>query len=489
MGKRARGDAFAAIDLGASSGRVMVGCVSPDSVALHEAHRFTNRPVEVAGTLYWDILSLWSSALHGLRLVGHRRSLRSIGVDSWAVDYALLDADGQLLGNPVHYRDVRTHGVVDDVVRVVPLDRLYATTGVQPLPFNTVFQWVSARDTAPMRDAAHALLIPDLFCYWLTGELGCELTNASTTGLLDVREKRWSDDVFDGLGLRQTLMAPLRSPGDSAGELAARVAEESGLDPLPVVAVGSHDTASAVAAVPARDERFAFVSSGTWSLVGVEVDAPITTSQAREAGFTNELGVDGRVRFLRNVAGLWLLQESLRAWERAGMRQQLRALLAAVESLPAGRFVIDPDRPEFLAPGDMPARLRAECARTGQPVPQTPAEVVRCVLDSLAAAYARSVRTAEALSGRSVDVVHVVGGGARNAVLCQLTADACGLPVVAGPVEATAYGNILVQARAAGVVDGPIAELRYRFLRDIDVATYQPGDPSSSTPDTSRGGL
>jgi rhamnulokinase len=339
-----------------------------------------------------------------------------------------------------------------------------------------------------MRDAAHALLIPDLFCYWLTGELGCELTNASTTGLLDVREKRWSDDVFAALGLRQTLMAPLRSPGESEGTLSTQVAEESGMGSLPVVAVGSHDTASAVAAVPARDDRFAFISSGTWSLVGVEIDAPITTPQAREAGFTNELGVDGRVRFLRNVAGLWLLQESLRAWERAGMRQQLRALHAAAESLPPGRFVIDPDRPEFLAPGDMPERLRAECVRTGQSVPQTPAEVVRCALDSVAAAYARSVRAAAALSGRTVDVVHIVGGGARNAVLCQLTADSCGLPVVAGPAEATAYGNVLVQARAAGIVDGSIAELRYRFLRDIDAATYQPSSPSFSTGDTSRGG-
>jgi rhamnulokinase len=474
MGKAATVQAFAAVDLGASSGRVMVGWVSGDSVALREAHRFTNRPVEVAGTLHWDVLWLWAGVLHGLRLARRGGELSSVGIDSWAVDYALLDADGQLLANPVHYRDTRTDGVVDDVADVVPLDRLYAITGVQPLPFNTLFQWVAARDTAVMRSAAHALLIPDLFCYWLTGELGCELTNASTTGLLDVREKRWADDVFAALGLRKSLLAPLRSPGDTAGALSARVAGDSVLDSTPVVAVGSHDTASAVAAVPARDERFAYISSGTWSLVGVETDAPITTSQALEAGFTNEIGVDGRIRFLRNVAGLWLLQESLRAWERAGMRQGLRSLLTEAASLPPRRFVVDPDRPEFLPPGDMPERLRAECRRTGQAIPQTPAEIVRCVLDSLAAAYARSVQAAAALSGRAIDVVHVVGGGARNAVLCQLTADACGLPVVAGPVEATAYGNVLVQARAAGVVEGDIGELRHRFLRDVGVATYQP---------------
>ncbi|HEY3926236.1 MAG TPA: rhamnulokinase family protein [Acidothermaceae bacterium] len=473
--------AFAAVDLGASSGRVMVGSVTPDAITVRETHRFHNQPVEVAGTLYWDVLSLWAGVSHGLRLARRGGELVSVGVDAWAVDYALLDSAGQLLANPIHYRDARTKGVADAVARVVSFDQLYAATGVQPLPFNTLFQWVAARDTAPMREAAHALLIPDLFCYWLTGELGCELTNASTTGLLDVRTKLWSDDLFTALKLRRSLLAPLRAPGESAGVVSAQVAAEFGIEPIPVIAVGSHDTASAVAAVPAQDERFAYISSGTWSLVGVETKEPVMTPRALSAGFTNEIGVDGRVRFLRNVMGLWLLQESFRAWERAGTPLGLPALLAEAARLPAGRFILDPDRPDFLPPGDMPERLRAECRRIGQDVPQSPGEIVRCVLDSLAAAYARSVRAASELSGVPVDVVHILGGGARNALLCQLTADACELPVVAGPAEATAYGNVLVQARAAGVLHGEISELRFRFLRGLGTITYQPRGPLAAS--------
>lgn len=466
--------AFAAVDLGASAGRVMLADVSPDSVRLREVHRFVNRPQTVDGALRWDVMTLRAGMLAGLRTAGGGCNLAGIGVDSWAIDYALLDGDGRLLGNPVHYRDVRTVGVASVVARTVTPQTMYATTGVQMLPFNTIFQFVADRDSAAMRQAANALLIADLFGYWLTGVLGTELTNASTTGLLDISSRQWAAPLFESLGLRFDLFPPVRQPGQTLGTLVPAVAAACGLGPIPVLEIGSHDTASAVAAVPADGDRFAYISCGTWSLVGVELTHPVTGDQARSANFSNELGIDGTVRFLRNVMGLWLLQESLRAWTRGGVAVELPGLLAAAELLPPCRSVIDPDRPEFLSPGDMPARLRAECLRTGQPVPQTPAGITRCILDSLAAAYRRTVRAAAELSGIEVDTVHLVGGGAQNALLCQLTADACELPVIAGPVEATAYGNVLVQARSTGVLTGGLAELR-RLVPRTETVRYLPG--------------
>jgi rhamnulokinase len=483
---------FAAIDLGASSGRVMLADVSREHVALREVHRWPNRPVAVPGacgeTLHWDALSLWGGVLDGLRAAGRAATapggITGIGVDSWAVDYALLDADGRLLGNPVHYRDARTDGVARAVDELVAPEELYAVTGIQELPFNTIYQLMAARETAALRHAARALMIPDLFGYWLTGAAGTELTNASTTGLLDVRARTWATGFFDRLGLRTGLFPPLRQPGDPLGPLLPRVAEDTGLGPAAAVtAVGSHDTASAVVGVPARDDRFAYISCGTWSLVGVELRAPVTTDAARAANFSNELGVDGTVRFLRNVMGLWLLQESIRTWEAQGVRIDLPALLAEAAALPGGRSVIDPDRPEFLPPGDMPGRIRAECIRTGRPEPGTPAEVTRCILDSLAAAYRRTVLEAAKLSGTKVEVVHLVGGGARNSLLCQLTANACELPVAAGPVEAAAYGNVLVQARAAGILAGGLTDLR-ALLREAETVTYLPrGRAAAPVPD------
>jgi rhamnulokinase len=465
---------FAAVDLGASSGRVMVADIGRDGVDLREVHRFPNRPVRLNGTLHWDVLALWAGVVDGLRIAGREaNSLAGIGVDSWAIDYALLDADGALLGNPVHYRDARTDGVAEAVEQVITPDELYAVTGVQRLPFNTVYQLVAARDSWALRNAAALLMIPDLFAYWLTGVRTGEVTNASTTGLFDVRSRTWSAELVKRLELRADLLPEVAEPGARIGTLLPSVGAECGLADVPVWTVGSHDTASAVLGVPARDDRFAYISCGTWSLVGVERPAPVTSEAARAANFSNELGVDATVRFLRNVMGLWLLQESLRTWERSGVAVELAALLAEAAELPSGRSVIDPDRPEFLPPGDMPARLQAECRRTDQSVPTTPAEITRCILDSLAAAYRRTVREAADLSGAPVEVVHLVGGGAQNALLCQLTADACELPVIAGPVEAAAYGNVLVQARAAGVLSGGLSDLRARVPR-TDTVTYLP---------------
>jgi rhamnulokinase len=461
---------FAAVDLGASSGRVMVGRVEPGVLTLDQAARFPNEPVRVGGTLHWDILALYRGVLDGLRAAG---PVRSIGIDSWAVDYGLLDASGALLGNPVHYRDARTDGVPDRVARQIPEDRLYALTGLQKQPFNTVYQLVAAAGTPIMELARQLLMVPDLIAFWLTGELGAEFTNASTTQLIDLRTGGWAVPLMAELGIRPALFPALRAPGTVIGPVLGRLGLPGNPD---VVAVGSHDTASAVVGVPAASPDFAYISCGTWSLVGLELDAPVLTDASRRANFTNEGGVDGTVRFLRNVMGLWPLQEAMRGWGRTDVGTLLRD--AARE--PAFRSVVDLDDPVFLPPGDMPSRITAACRATGQPAPETPAAVARCILDSLAVAHRRAVREAQELSGRHADAVHIVGGGARNALLCQLTADACGLPVLAGPVEATALGNVLVQARAAGVITGSLRALRDLLVETQEIVRYEPGgDPES----------
>jgi rhamnulokinase len=472
----------AAVDLGASGGRVMVGRVGPGRLGLVEAHRFANIPVETLGTLHWDGLALFRGVIEGLRAVGRLASdLTSIGIDSWAVDYGLLDADGRLLGNPVHHRDRRTDGVMATVLDRVPAQELYETTGLQQLPINTLFQLVAAAPTAQLESARTLLLIPDLLAYWLTGEIGAEATNASTTQLYDVRRRAWARDLIRRVGLPDRIFPALRGPGDPAGRLLTRVVEQAGLpDAVPVTAVGSHDTASAVVGVPAAGDRFAYVSCGTWSLVGLELDAPVLTDASRVANFTNEGGVDGRIRYLRNVMGLWLLQESLRTWEAAGAPVELESLLAAAARVPTHSALVDPDDPAFLPPGDMPTRIAQVCRSTGHTPPGTPAETTRCILDSLAVAYRRTVRQAQELAGREVEVVHVVGGGVRNALLCQLTADACGLPVLAGPAEATSLGNVLVQARALGAVDGGLDTLRALVASTQEVVRYEPtGDEAA----------
>lgn len=473
----------AAADLGASSGRVMLARVGRDVLELTEAHRFANEPVRVGGTLHWDVLALHRGVLDGLRAAGRtaragggpRQGLDGIGIDSWAVDYGLLDATGALIGNPVSYRDARTDGVMARVHAQVDAAHLYALTGLRTLPFNTIYQLVAARDTPAAAAARRLLLLPDLLGYWLTGAQGAELTNASTTGLLDARTGDWSTELVSALALDPGLFPPLRRPGDRIGTLRPDVAETTGLaTSVPVLAVGSHDTASAVVGVPARDERFAYISCGTWSLVGLELPAPVLTEASRQAGFTNEAGVDGTVRYLRNVMGLWLLQETLRGWRERGEPADLATLLDEAARQPAFVSVVDPDDPVFLPPGDMPARVADFCRRTGQPAPSSRAALVRCILESLALAHARTVHRAQELAGRSVEVVHLVGGGSRNELLCQLTADACGLPVAAGPVEATALGNALVQARAIGSVRGEMSDLRGLLRRHTTPRHYLP---------------
>lgn len=454
----------------------MVGRVSPSELELTEIHRFPNEPVRLSDGLHWDILRLYREVLAGLReAIRVADDLVSIGVDSWGVDYGLVDADGSLLGNPYHYRDDRTGPSVEAVHAIVPPAELYQRTGLQVLPFNTIYQLAAARGTSVFELARTMLLIPDLLGYWLSGVRVSEVTIASTTGLLDVHRRSWDDELAVSLAIPRSLFATIGNPGEVIGPLQDDVRREVGASAATrLTLVGSHDTASAVVGVPAAASDFAYIACGTWSLVGVELDHAVLTEESREANFTNEGGVDDRIRYLRNVMGLWLLQESLRTWELQGTPEQLPGLLIAAAELPAGGPVFDPDDPSFLPPGDMPARIAAACRRVDQPVPATRAGLVRAVLDSLAAAYGRAVRDAARLSGRSIEVVHVVGGGARNSLLCQLTADACELPVLAGPVEATALGNALVQARAGGLLAGDLETLRALVRSTQDIRRYEP---------------
>ncbi|MFJ8923388.1 rhamnulokinase family protein [Streptomyces sp. NPDC102415] len=465
---------FAAVDLGATSGRVITGRVGPGELVLTEAHRFANTPVRLPDGLHWDVLALHQGMLDGLRAAARRGPVTSVGIDTWAVDYGLLDSDGSLLGLPYHYRDERNTPAAEKVLARIDARELYGVGGLQHLPFNTVFQLAAHRSTAQWPAARTLLLMPDLLVYWLTGSVGAEVTNASTTALFDARTGTWSDALIGRLGLERSLFPALREPGERAGTLLPHVAGFTGLpEETPVTTVASHDTASAVAAVPATGPDFAYVSCGTWSLAGLELDAPVLTEESRAANFTNERGVDGTVRYLRNIMGMWLLEECRRTWERSGTSTGLADLLAEAARARPFAAVIDPDDPVFLAPGDMPSRIDAALARTGQQPPDGPGGYVRCVLESLALAHRRTLRQAAELAGRELTRIHLVGGGSRNALLCQWTADATGLPVTAGPAEATALGNVLLQARSHGLVGG-LSDMRELVARTQELRHYSP---------------
>ena len=464
---------FAAVDIGASSGRVVAGIVGEDRLELDIVHRFPNGAQTIDGRLRWDLTALFEQVLTGLSALAERYpDVTSIGIDTWAVDYGLLDAHGQLLAEPVAYRDERTNSVIEDVHQLIGPQRLYEISGLQFLPFNTVYQ-LAAEQRGPLwPGATRALLLPDLLGYWLTGQQRTEITNASTTGLLDATSRQWAGEIFDVLAIPGDLFPPLIEPGEALGPIRPDIAERTGLSgSVSVVAVGSHDTASAVAAVPMPTAGAAYISSGTWSLVGVELDRPVLTEASRTANFTNEGGVDGGVRYLHNVMGLWLLSESIRSWTEDGHSIDLPRLLAEAEALPGPISLFDTADPSLLPPGNIPARI---AALTGDPVPRSPAEVTRSICESLAAAYAGTLDDAERLSGRLIEVVHVVGGGSQNALLNQLTADRCGRPVLAGPVEATAIGNILVQARTAGLVGDSLEDLRQLVAKTFPSVPFSP---------------
>jgi rhamnulokinase len=470
------GAVFAAVDIGASSGRVILGRMAGSSVELETVHRFPNGVVDLDGGLRWDFDVLFTEVLTGLaaaaRAAGERgETITSIGIDTWAVDYGLVNTAGELIAQPYSYRDDRSRAAVAPVHQKLDPARLYGTTGLQFLQFNTLYQLA----TEPDLKGLQALLIPDLIAFLLTGQRRTESTNASTTGLFDAVAGEWATEFLAVLGLPKDLFPPLIEPGETIGTLLPDIASRVGLPAgTKVVAVGSHDTASAVAAVPAQEENFAYISSGTWSLVGLELKHPVLTEASREANFTNERGVDGTIRYLRNMGGLWLLSECQRTWAAEGYTPELTALLTAAAALPSGGPQINPDDSYFIAPDNMPDRIRAAVRHTGDVLPDNPAAITRCIMDSLAAGYAKAITAAERLSGRSVDVVHVVGGGSQNRLLCQLTADATGKRVIAGPVEATALGNVLVQARAAGQASGGLADLRRLVAASHGLQTFTP---------------
>ncbi|GAA1810688.1 rhamnulokinase [Nesterenkonia flava] len=492
----------AAVDLGASSGRVVLGRIGPDTLEFREAARFPNGVINLPDGLHWNLVGLYEHALNGLaaavRQAKPEGGLASVAVDSWAVDYGLLASPSHLaskahgaaapkqgddagsmtlLGTPFHYRDSRTGSGVEAVHATADFAELYRRNGLQFLPFNTLYQLAAEPLLA---QAQKLLLVPDLLGYWLTGQMLTEATNASTTGLLDVRTTssgapEWDTDLMETLGLSRALFTEVAAPGATLGWTREELTPLLG-QRLPVTLVGSHDTASAIVGTPLSTPDAAYISCGTWGLVGLELDEPVVTDASREANFTNEGGVDGRIRFLTNVMGTWLLSETLRTWERqSGKPQDLPALLEAAAEVPNYAVaVFDVQDERFVAPGDMPARIAELCAEQEIPAPETKPEIVRSIVESIAAGFAAALTDAARLAGRSIDVVHMVGGGSLNTLLCQATADRSGYPVVAGPVEATAIGNLLIQARTAGTLNGSLEDLRELIIRTNNPETYRP---------------
>ncbi|MEO0061369.1 MAG: hypothetical protein RL343_987 [Actinomycetota bacterium] len=466
---------FAAVDLGASSGRVILGKISKDKIEYEEVHRFGNGPIARGDGLYWDIDSLKANVIEGLaKLAGS--GIVSIGVDSWAVDYGLVDDQGELIRDPHHYRDDRNYRGVSEVETKISSADLYKEVGLQFLPFNSLYQLAvdQAEQSALIDKTDKALMIPDLFNFWLCGARLTERTNASTTGLFNPKSKCWESPLINKLGIQEHLLADIVNEGTYLGRITKAVQEQTGLDAnTQVVTVGSHDTASAFVAVPSTRPNSLFVSSGTWSLLGVELEEPILTDAARIANFTNEGGVDGRIRFLKNVTGLWLLQESSREWRQNGRTFQIEQLIEEATKLPR-RSVIDVNDERFVAPGDMPSRIQEVCKETNQWVPESEAEIVRVIFDSLVAKYVSVIAELESLTHTELERIHIVGGGSQNELLNQLISDATQLEVYAGPVEATAIGNLVIQARSAGVLEGTLEDLRALIAKNFKIKKYTP---------------
>ncbi|MEW5871216.1 MAG: rhamnulokinase family protein [Chloroflexota bacterium] len=469
---------YLALDLGAESGRAIVATLEGDKLALNEVHRFPNGPVRLLDGLHWDVLRLWSEIKAGIAAaIQSGAKPVSIGLDTWGVDYALLDKNGALLSNPFHYRDARTNGMVEEVFRKVPRAEVFAQTGIQFIQLNTLYQLFSmARVKSPLFDVAETFVtIPDLFNYWLSGKIANEFTNATTTQCYNPVTCDWAKEMLESLGIPSRLFGPVSQPGTILGMLLPDVADETRAGTIQVVLPACHDTGSAVAAVPAQNQDFAWISSGTWSIMGAEVRQPALDEKALAYNFTNEGGVDGTWRLSKNIMGLWPVQECRRTWRARGEElsyDEITRLAAGAQPFLA---VIDPDAERFFHPGDMPEKIRMFCAESGQTVPQTKGEIVRVALESLALKYRLTLEHAEALSGRRLDPIHIIGGGTKNRLLNQFTADCTGRTVVTGPVEATAIGNVLMQAIGLGHL-GSLAEARAVVRNSFDVEEYHPGD-------------
>lgn len=478
---------YLALDLGAESGRGLLGRFDGERLTLDEVHRFPNGPVRLLDTLHWDVLRLFEEMKIALgKAAADHPGLDGVAIDTWGVDFGLVGRGDVLLGYPVHYRDARTEGMIDAACRLVPRERIYEITGLQFLPFNTAYQLLAmARAGSPLLDAAESLLMmPDLFGWLFTGRRAGERTNASTTQLYDPNRKDWSNELCAGLGIPRKILPDLIDPGSILGPLRPSVAEELKIGrKLTVIAPATHDTASAVAAVPvtgpsahpsARPD-WCYLSSGTWSLLGVEVPSPVINAETRKDNFTNEGGVAGTTRLLKNIMGLWLVQECRRHWARGGRDVSYDELIGWSAAARPFASLVDPDDPSFFAPGDMPGRIAAYCRRTNQPVPGDEGAFVRCALESLALKYRWTIGRLEAILGTTIRTIHVVGGGTRNALLCQFTADATGRPVLAGPVEATAAGNVLLQAMARGRINS-LADARAIVAASFPVSVHEPRD-------------
>ena len=467
---------YIAVDLGAESGRVMLGSLGDSGIQLKEIHRFANGAVRAGKTLYWDILRLWSEIQAGIaRTMDEIPAIQGIGIDTWGVDFGLVDKHGDLLGNPVHYRDSRTEGMVDEFYRRINPEKVFAITGSQTMPINTLFQLVSLGIKNPglLAQADRLLFIPDLLGYWMTGEMRTEYTIASTSQMLDARLRQFSPEILAAAGLRESLFAPMVQPGQkiaAVNSLSAAFAKVTG---VPLLAVGSHDTASAVAAVPAQGDNWLFLSSGTWSLLGVEVQRPVLSPRARELNLTNEGGLDGTIRLLKNIAGLWPLQECRRAWARAGKDFEYRTLVQLAREEPPNTALLDLNDPLMQSAGEMPQKIADHCRRRGQKAPETPGQFTRVILESLAASYAQVRHMLEEVTGRKFTHLHIVGGGSQNELLNQLAANATGMEVHAGPVEATAMGNIMAQALATGGISS-LAAGRELVAKTAHVRIYRP---------------
>ena len=466
-----------AIDFGASSGRAIIGSFDGKKITLEEIHRFSNDPVSVNGTTYWDVLRLFHEIKQGLIKAKGYGKISSIGIDTWGVDFGLIDKYGQLLENPIHYRDLRTNGMIEEADKSIPLRELYNMTGIQFMELNTVFQLLSLAKNRPhiLERADKLLFMPDLFGYMLTGKKTTEYSIATTSQLVDINTKSWSSEIFEKLGIPQNIMCDIVKSGTVLGELSDCVCEECGLDKINVISVCGHDTQSAITAVPCPDKQFAFISSGTWSLFGTELANPIVNDKAFEINVTNEGGYGESTGFLKNIIGLWLIQESRRQFARDGKQYSYADLER--EALAAKPFAcfIDPDAPEFVPHGNIPERIREYCRKTNQYVPETVGEIMRCIYESLAMKYRETFEKLCECTERDYEVIHVIGGGTKDTLLCQLTANACDRDVVAGPIEATVLGNIAVQLLASGDIKS-IAEARQIIADSENVTKYCPKD-------------
>lgn len=466
-----------AFDFGASSGRAIIGCFDGDKITLEEVHRFSNDPVSVGGTVYWDVLRLFYEIKQGIIKAKIAGGFDSIGIDTWGVDFGLIDSEGKLMENPVHYRDVRTVGLVDEAFKTMPKEKLYGITGIQFMELNTLFQLISLKKYRPwmLERADKMLFMPDLFGYMLTGKMCAEYSIASTSQLIDLDKKTWSREILDAFGIKESVFAPLVQPGTVLGELSKEVCEECGVDPVPVISVCGHDTQSAITSVPCEDGDFAFLSSGTWSLFGTELDKPIVNETSMNINITNEGGFDGSTGFLKNIIGLWLIQESRRQWKREGKEYSYADLEKLALAAEPFKCFIDPDAPEFVPHGNIPERVREFCRKTGQYVPETVGEIMSCIYESLAMKYRLTFEKLRECTERDYPVIHVIGGGTKDGLLCQMTANSCDRTVKAGPIEATVMGNVAVQLMSDGSVKN-IGQARKIVADSSELKTFEPKD-------------